>query len=330
MNTSSSREYAPPEPSNDALVIDMVHHNPGETAFDSAFTDSAHLKSLGFTGQCFKHINAAIEFTSLKGARAPSSKEVIWLKKLAKQVTDEILEAKQAGLLVFYHVDLIVLPKRILQSFKKDLCDPETGKISFDKPFTKKLHRHLFAEMFEQFPDVDGIITRVGENYLFDTPFHTGNTAVTYEGESHSPREISEFAQLIQFLREEICEKYNRYLIHRTWDIQNNRFHSNPEFYLGVTDQIPPHRKLLFSIKHTHIDFHRYARWNPCLGKGKHRQVVEVQCQREYEGKGAYPNFSSSGVVDGFPEAGQSNNLRKFVKSPYFAGVLSWSRGCGW
>ena len=27
--------------------------------------------------------------------------------------------------------------------------------------------------------------------------------------------------------------------------------------------------------------------FNPCIGIGKHQQVVEVQCQREYEGKGA-------------------------------------------
>jgi hypothetical protein len=55
-----------------------------------------------------------------------------------------------------------------------------------------------------------------------------------------------------------------------------------------------------------------------------------VQCQREYEGKGAYPNFSSSGVIDGFPETEQTQSLRQFVKSPYFAGVYSWSRGGGW
>jgi hypothetical protein len=330
MNPVFPQEYALPESTDDALVIDMVHHNPGEKPFDSAFTDSRHLKSLGFTGQCFKHINAVIEYPELKGAPKPSSKESKWLKNLKRQITDEIRQAKEAGLLVFYHVDLFILPRRIVESFKGDLCDPKTGKISFARPFTRQLHRHLFAEIFDRFPDVDGIIIRVGENYLFDTPYHCGNTAVTYEGETHSQREISEFLELIEFLKEEICGKYNRYLIYRTWDIQNSRFHSNPDFYLGVTDQIPPHRKLLFSIKHTHIDFHRYARWNPCLGKGKHRQLVEVQCQREYEGKGAFPNFSSSGVIDGFPESAQDHNLRRFVKSPYFAGVYSWSRGGGW
>ena len=30
------------------------------------------------------------------------------------------------------------------------------------------------------------------------------------------------------------------------------------------------------------------------LAIGKHAQVVEIECQREYEGKGAYPNYSIS------------------------------------
>jgi hypothetical protein len=37
-------------------------------------------------------------------------------------------------------------------------------------------------------------------------------------------------------------------------------------------------------------------------GIGNHAQIVEVECQREYEGKGAHPNFIAQGVIDGFPE----------------------------
>ena len=315
---------------DDTFVIDMVHHNPGEPPFDTAFTDANVLSSLGFNGQCFKHINAVIDFHDFDGVAPPSEEESKWLEKMTGQIRSEIHKAKRGGLNVFYHVDLIILPQRVIEAFKSDICDPESGKILFSKPITQELHRHLFAKIFGKFPEVDGIITRVGENYLFDTPFHAGNTAVAYEGETFNLWEISQFTQLVQFLREEICVKHQRYLIHRTWDIQNNRFHSNPHFYLKVTNPIAAHDKLFFSIKHTHIDFHRYTRWNPCLGKGHHRQVVEVQCQREYEGKGAYPNFSSSGVIDGFPEGESSPNLREFVNSPYFAGIYSWSRGGGW
>ena len=33
--------------------LDMVHHNPGERPFQSAFLDSDHLVALGYTGQVF-------------------------------------------------------------------------------------------------------------------------------------------------------------------------------------------------------------------------------------------------------------------------------------
>jgi len=53
-----------------------------------------------------------------------------------------------------------------------------------------------------------------------------------------------------------------------------------------MTDQIEPHDLLYFSIKHSIADFFRPAIWNPSLGVGKHAQIVEVELQREYEGKG--------------------------------------------
>ena len=37
----------------------------------------------------------------------------------------------------------------------------------------------------------------------------------------------------------------------------------------------------------------RSAGWNPTLGVGQHAQIVEVELQREYEGKGAYPNCNA-------------------------------------
>ena len=57
--------------------------------------------------------------------------------------------------------------------------------------------------------------------------------------------------------------------------------------------------------------------FNPTLGIGRHRQIVEVQCQREYEGKGAYPNYVVKGVVEGFEE-----NAGRFLGG----GVISETR----
>jgi hypothetical protein len=62
-----------------------------------------------------------------------------------------------------------------------------------------------------------------------------------------------------------------------------------------------------------------------------------VQCAREYEGKGAYPNYVANGVIEGFEEhAGMPedviNSLREWTeKTPeLFAGIWTWTRGGGW
>ena len=40
-----------------------------------------------------------------------------------------------------------------------------------------------------------------------------------------------EFVALINFLREEVCVKHGKTIIHRTWDTWPNRFHANADFY---------------------------------------------------------------------------------------------------
>jgi hypothetical protein len=71
-----------------------------------------------------------------------------------------------------------------------------------------------------------------------------------------------------------------------------------------VTDAVEPHPLLYMSVKHVQLDFWRYSAFNPCLGIGRHAQIVEVECQREYEGKGAHPNcVPALGPARGLPRA---------------------------
>ena len=60
---------------------------------------------------------------------------------------------------------------------------------------------------------------------------------------------------------------------------------------------------------------------------------MEVQCQREYEGKGAYPNYVANAVINGFEETKQDASprcLNDVKDNPLFYGVWTWSRGGGW
>ena len=44
------------------FIMDMVHHNPGETPTKTKFLNSEFLKEFGYNSQVFKHINTAVDF----------------------------------------------------------------------------------------------------------------------------------------------------------------------------------------------------------------------------------------------------------------------------
>ena len=278
------------------------------------------------------------------------SPERAWLEKITPCIEREIAAAKALGLKVFYHVDLFVLPKRLVEHYRSEICDPETGRILLDRPKTLELHRVLFDELTARFPQVDGYIMRVGETYLYDTPHHIGNSPIPRLGPAWTPNylyeetlagrepvdsrwtpaQVAAYVKLLRLLREELCVKHGRQLFFRTWDIFPDKLHARLDHYLDVTDQIEPHPKLAFSIKHTALDFWRHVKVNECLKQGKHPQIIEVQCQREYEGKGAYPSYVMDGVINGFEENAKKIGLKDSLPHPKILGVYSWSRGGGW
>lgn len=332
------------------IILDMVHHNPGEAPFQSRFLDPAHLVNYGFNGQVFKHINCVVTFEKLGVDVFPASTvERAWLDGFTPGFARDIAAAKAAGLSVFYHLDLFVLPKRLVEHYRSEICDPESGRILLDRPKTLEIHRAMFDELSERFPEVDGYIIRVGETYLFDTPHHVGNGPIPRVGDAWSPTylypetlgqkqsgpawisaQVEAYVQLIAFLRDEICEKHDRLLFFRTWDVFPDKLHACPDHYQEVTGRIAPHEKLVFSIKHTALDFWRHVKVNECLTRGNHRQIIEVQCQREYEGKGACPNYIMDGVINGFEENAVRTGLRDLLGHPLIVGVYNWSRGGGW
>jgi hypothetical protein len=185
-------------------------------------------------------------------------------------------------------------------------------------------------EIFSTFPQLDGLVIRFGETYLFDTPYHTGGSPVRGSEEER----VEGHVQLLDLLREEVCVKRNKKLFYRTWDF--GFFHTRPDIYLKITDQVEPHPNLFFSIKYTKGDFQRLLPFNPTLGIGRHQYVVEYQCQPEYYGKGAHPAWVFEGMLNGFEEysqlmrPGDKWGVKDLKGDPHFKGLWTWSRGGGW
>lgn len=308
------------------FVLDMVHHNPGEEPIESNFNNPQYLANYGYTGQVvndFIFIHSTVTFDKLSKNIFPmGSPERAWLNRASTKIQNRIKSAHEAGIEIYYFMDLIVLPKKIVEIYGSEILD-SNGKIDIHKSKTQEIHRLMLNEIFEKYPDLDGLVIRTGETYLHNVPHHTGNNPILRKEESHKV--------LINILREEVCEKYNKKIFYRTWDF--GWFHTDPVFYKNVTDAIESHENLIFSIKHTKGDYHRTYKFNPTLGIGKHKQIVEVQCQREYEGKGAHPNYVMDGVINGFEEYANDlspQSLSDLSDNPNFAGVWTWSRGGGW
>lgn len=334
------------------MTMDMVHHNPGEPQTKSKFLDPSFLKASGYDAKVFFLFEAAqfgLDWQNFDKNIFPENTERRkWVEDKNTVLQQKYTEAKQAGLNVYCMLDMLVFPEELIQKYKAEMCN-SSGRVDIGKTFTQKAIRSLINQIFDRYTQMDGLIVRTGETYLHDAPYHKGGSPLV--------NGYSDHVILINILREEVCEKRNKKLFYRTWDF--GRFHSLPKYYLEVTEQVKPHKNLYFSIKHTIVDFWRSAvtqgdpdyskfnvywqdeaakygiPFNPCIGIGKHQQIVEVQAQREYEGKGAHPNYIGKGVIDGFEELKASGtkmpySLNQVKNNPLVKGVWTWSRGGGW
>jgi len=307
------------------IIADMVHNNPGETPYTSKFNNPDVLNEMGYNGKTyfiFLSPQLAVNWDKVDPDILPvGSPDRQWVDAKAAQIHTLYGEMKKKGQNVYCMSDLILFPKRLIEKYgmQKTFSDPRD-------PQTEKYLRILVREMFTQFPELDGIFVRIGETYLHDAPYHKGGI----QNQRDADKTI---IPLMNILRDEICVKLNKKLIFRTWW----SFDISTETYMKVNDAIEPHDNLTISIKHCEGDFHRGNPFSKVLGIGRHKQLVEVQCAREYEGKGAYPDYVANGVINGFEEHAALRKAAKIAsikdlaeRFPLFKGMWTWSRGGGW
>ncbi len=305
-------------------IFDMVHHNPGEVRFVTNYDNPEVIKSVGMNGKVFFLFDSGVlglNWNSFDPDILPAgTTERIWVDEKAAETKKKYDEAKKAGLQVYCMSDLILFPKRLVEKYGM-----QTSFKNIQDTLTQKMLRLEIRMMFQEFPQLDGIVVRIGETYMQDAPYHVGGI--------DNKSSVTTIVPLIQILREEVCQKLNKKVFFRTW----LSFDTNLTTYNQVSNAIEPHDNLIFSVKHCEGDFHRGNPFSKVLGAGRHKQIVEVQCAREYEGKGAFPNYIADGVINGFEEyqntmaAGTIQSLKQlYQKSPLFSGVWTWSKGGGW
>ncbi len=298
------------------MLLDMVHNNPGETPFVTHYNDPGLLKNLGYKSKVYELFEGAqfgIDWNSVDPDIFPvGSPSRNWVNQKASNLDKMYSATKAAGLEVYCHTDMVVFPKKLVEKINlanfKDVSAPDT----------RKYLRLAISQMFRRFPQLDGLVVRIGETYLQGAPFHQGGMK-----DKSDPQKT--IIPLMQLLREEVCEKLGKKILFRSWA----SFDDSLEKYTMVSNGVEPHPNLYISIKHCEGDFHRGNPFSRILGTGRHQQVIEIQCQREYEGKGAYPNYIAHGVIEGFEE-NSAQSIRGVWSNPLISGLFTWSRGGGW
>lgn len=302
------------------MVLNMVHHNPGEPVFHTRYTDPEYLKRLGYTGQIPKvFVECGLTYDDFKQNIVPErSAERLWIEREAADIQVQINNAEKAHMPLYPFTDVLVVPKSLMDKYKDSMS--VNGQLSILRTQTQRIVRAQIAEIFKRFPRLSGLTIRHGETYLYDTPFHTGNTPA---------RTPEEHILLINILRDEICVKRHKVLIYRTWDF--GHFHTQPDFYLKVTNAVKPHPLLYFSIKHTNDDFLRGVPFNKTIGLGKHQQIVEISTnQAGVYGKNSHPYYIGRGIIDGWAEMEDKKGLRSLYNDPKIKGFWIWTWGDGW
>ena len=320
---ASVEEYA--EKPDVSLVMDMVHHNPGEPRYeDSRYNDPAELAAMGYNAKCFYLFDSptlAIDWSGYDtNLPAPSTDEQNWLTEKQTRLNTLYDECEANNIDVYAMCDLVLLPKRIVNYYGIGSTYGDALNAT-----TQALLRYQIQQSFAQFPQLDGLVVRIGETYLQDAPYHQGSIQNKTSAQNC-------IVPLMQLLREEVCVRLGKKLVFRTW----MSFDEDLSVYNEVSSSVEPHPNLYLGVKHCEGDFHRGDPFSKVLGQGRHQQIVEVQCAREYEGKGAFPNYVARGVIDGFEEDYNRRdnnlywNLRDIRQSGRLAGVWTWTRGGGW
>ncbi|MEK9613643.1 MAG: hypothetical protein VW080_06935 [Flavobacteriaceae bacterium] len=323
------------------VLLNMVHHNPGEPHFETQYAEPAYIKAMGYTGQVPKiEVQCGLTYDRWKDNVIPEkSDEKLWIERHATEVKMLIDIAEKSDMPLYPFTDVLVIPKTIMERYGSEMkvddvskmvvsskygeYEKTDGRLSIQRKRTQEILRAQIDELFWRFPKLGGLTIRFGETYTFDTPFHVGGKPA---------KTIEEHVILINLLKEEVCEKRDKKLFYRTWGYDGFH-HPNPDFYLNVVNEIEPHPNLFFSIKHTNSDFLRDKPFNKSIGIGKHQQIVEISTnQAGMYGRHSHPYYIGKGIIEGWSIMHNNDNkgIRSLYNTSQVKGFWIWTWGDGW
>lgn len=211
------------------------------------------------------------------------------IERAREKFKKEYEEAAKLGLAIVAGTDEVALPVPVADWLKKqDNRNKKTVWADWDSDLFWKVYRTKYSEVLKTYPKIAYVLIRTGENY--SRP-ELGYVAQRVMGKAIDDDYFRRMIRLIEETRRVVVDECGRTLIWRTWDLGNDKFHANTNVYDRIIAGVKNRKGLLFSVKHVQTDFWRYNDFNPTIGRGGVEQIIEFQCSREYEGKGAFPNY---------------------------------------
>ena len=315
-----------------ATILD----NPGEPDAATRYRDAAELKALGYSDLVL------FGTTALSGVERPdvvADAEVRrWVAQHFETVQRRIAEARAADLGVYLAYDVLSLAVDTVREQQEAVCcknDPDMLCPASDAALGRSVAS--LEALLEQLPAVEGVVLRFGDNDAGRMPHLVGNDIY----QPHCARcsqlgRAQRIGQVIDAFYDQVVQRRSKRLIVRAWNVRPRGLHDSGDLCRRVVAALPgtaDDDRLILSFKFTHTDFWRYQRWNPpSLHTGGRPLIYELECQREYEGKGTIPNWQAPLWRDGAPECdGPAGAGLDVVRDAVnLVGLWAWVRGGGW
>ncbi|WP_438039119.1 hypothetical protein [Sorangium sp. So ce128] len=197
-------------------------------------------------------------------------------KKWARYFRKFIKITHDAGLKFFMYSDEFVYTPEV------EAWITQNGlPLGYDNPRLWEVYREKYRELFRNFPEIDGIILRLGEIFVYGA--YRGKAIVTLDGS-----DPEKYHRLVQETYDVVCQECNKLYIQRSWNLYSDGVHSRPDLYHKIFGSIPS-KNFMVSIKHTMTDFWYYQPMNPTLGLSGPPQIMEIQGRHEFDGQGVTP-----------------------------------------
>ena len=316
------------------LKLATILDNPGEPRAETRYRELQELRQLGYNGLV---LYATTGLSGVDSVESVGPGEMrTWVAQRFDFVQQRIEEARAAGLEVYLTYDVLSLARPVVERRAESFScrhQPQTLCPASDAALAASTDalRGLLARVGQ----VSGIVLRFGDNDAIRLPYLIGNDLY----QPHCPRcsqlgPADRICRIVDAFHRLVVQERCLRLIIRAWNVRPGGLHDSVDLCQRVHPRLPTDPRLILSFKFTQTDFWRFQRWNPSsLVFGDCPIIYELECQREYEGKGAIPNWQAPLWRNGGREIecdSEVGGLAKVARQVNLAGLWAWVRGGGW